>query len=83
MIVEINLIRDGGIVVYRTVMNARIAGGWEAPIGTPVIDEQGHEIRGFTYLPCPPPRDPTDVAEFRRLVAEHFGSQMTDLDGDL
>ena len=74
MRVEIKLIRDDGTVMYDIVMNAMAAGGWEVAEMGPIIDENGRKLYGFCYLPCPPPRDPQDVEEFRRLWSQHFGA---------
>lgn len=78
MIVEIKIIRDDGAVVYSMVSNAVIACGWSPGLAAgPIIGEKGEKLPGFTYLPVPPPRDPLDMAEFRRLFHMHFPGEET------
>ena len=50
MIVKIQLLRDDGTVLTQCVMNAFNLGGWEAPLGCPLI-EGTQKLDGFTYLP--------------------------------
>ena len=73
MIAKIQLIADNGKVIYEQVLDAFQAGGWEAGLGDSPTEGK-RQIHGFTYLPVPPPRDPLDVAAFRRLLGEHFGA---------
>ncbi len=70
MIVKIQIVTDDGTVLVSEAGCAFASFGWEAEGA--VLTEGGHELRGFTYLPVPPPRDPCDslnTAEFRRLYA--------------
>jgi hypothetical protein len=67
MRIKIQLLRDDGAVVYEHNQDAFVPGGLGFPPGQHVVEGGAGELYGFTYLPVPPPRDPFDAAEFRRL----------------
>lgn len=72
MLVKIQLLRDDGSVALEHVGNAFHPSGWESPLEQPVIGEAGEKLRGFCYIPSPPPDDATDLAELLRLWAAAF-----------
>lgn len=71
MLAKVQILRDDGTVIFEQVGNAFSFFSWEpAPYLKPL--EGTRKFPGFTFLPAPPPpRDPEDLAEFRRLYAEH------------
>jgi hypothetical protein len=73
MIVKVQLLRDDGTVVYEQVASAHIAFGWETGLATGPVLDNDQKLYGFTYLPCPPPRNLADIAAFRELLARFYG----------